>query len=200
MGKADIINKEREIGQQILLVKIIKSINRRNLSTGISFIDKDDIMEWASLSKGDVDKLINCCAALDDYRLSFDAAIQLELAHIFKWEENLVLYTFALFSRLGWLVATQFNLSELSNYCKNSANDVYIIYCERRPDNPVSTELTTPEAMERGILFFLKYFVEQIDYVNSNGFHWDVIKTMFGHEITEERVNQIRAFLELKKE
>ena len=73
MDRAE-IEKQRDIGKQLMLVDIIHCENDSARKGAFSFVSKDELAKWASMEKEELGRLINTCADLDPFNMACNVA------------------------------------------------------------------------------------------------------------------------------
>ena len=71
-------NEQRRIGQQIMLVRIIKAENTKTARTGFSYVDMDNLVIWSGFTKDEVRDIRDCCHYLSEYDISGKLIFQYE--------------------------------------------------------------------------------------------------------------------------
>ncbi len=65
---------QREIGKQLFLINILHYENDRARKGGYSFLSRDRLAAWASMTKEELDSFIDVCGSLDPYNMATEAA------------------------------------------------------------------------------------------------------------------------------
>lgn len=195
-GNASIIKEQREIGKQLFLVNILHYENDRVQEGGYSFLSRDTLAAWASMTKDELDHFIDACSALDPFNMAAEAAKKCCRNDTFKSEKGALCFVLSTYYRMGDLFATSLDIDKFEESCKKFSEYNYQRYCEKHKEYPVDEAYATPEVFEEAMRFYLKYFVALIKNILSEGYDWDVIISMTRKDITEERYHSlVRAFM-----
>ncbi len=190
MDKID-IEKQREIGKQLFLLNILHCENDKALKTGWSFLSRDKVASWASMTKEEVDHFIDLCAMLDPYNLDAEAARIICERDTYKSERNIYYFVLSTYYRMGDLVITSIEKDKFKQYCEKVSELNYQLFIKKYDDIPIDESYATSEVYEDMMSFFIQYFVAAIKEVISEGYDWDVIASMARVDITEERYKSL---------
>ena len=183
------IEKQREIGKQLFLVNILHYENDRVRKGAYSFLSRDDLAAWASMTKEELDSFIDVCGALDPYNMASAAAKEYCQKEPFKSEKSAYCFVLSTYYRMGDLFAATVDIDKFEDYCKIFSEYNYQTYSEKHEEYPVDESYYTPEIFENVMSFYIRYLVAIIKEVISEGYAWDVISSMTRAKISEERYN-----------
>lgn len=177
----EIVKRERLIGQQILLVRMIHVENER----GFSFISIGHIAEWMNMSKEEVSQYVDACSALDFNRVCFNAAMEFCEENYLLCDVIKKIYRIYGMSYLG-----------LKYYRKKSNLDPWIQKANKtyreKYDLENNCETVSNEILKEALDYFGKYYISTIIKVKKWGFEWDVIVEMLKNELSKEELLYLR--------
>ncbi len=189
--KKEEIEKQREIGKQLFLVNILHYENDRARKGGYSFLSRDNLAAWASMTKEELDRFIDVCGALDPYNMAAEAAKECCRKEPFKLEKDAYCFVLSTYYRMGDLFAATLDIDKFEEHCKKFSEYNYQTYSEKHEEYPVDESYSTPEIYEKVMSFYIRYLVAVIKEVISEGYAWDVISSMTRTDISEERYNNL---------
>lgn len=189
--KKEEIEKQREIGKQLFLVKILHYENDRVRNGGCSFLSIDNLAAWASMTKEELDSFIDVCRALDPYNVGTEAAKKCCRKEPFKSEEYAYCFVLSTYYRMGDLFAATLDIDKFDEYCKIFSEYNYQTYSEKYEEYPVDESYSTSEIYENVMSIYIRYLVAIIKKFISKGYAWDVISSMTRVDISEERYNSL---------
>ena len=193
------IKRQREIGKQLFLVNMVHCENDIGRKGGYSFLSRDDVATWASMTREEIDHFIAVCSTLDPYGIASEAARECCKETTFKSEKNAYCFVFSTYYRMGDLFSGFVKPDNFGVVCKGLSESNYQTYCEKHKNYPVDESYATSEVFEEAMTFYIKYYVEVIKEVVSEGYDWDVITAMTRTNISEERYHSLaNAFVELR--
>ncbi len=179
--------KQREIGKQLFLVNILHYENVKARRGGYSFLSKEKLAAWASMTQDELDHFIDACSALDPYNMASEAAKKCCRENTFKSDKEAYCFVLSTYYIMGDLFVTSLETDEFEGFCKKNSEYNYQRYCGKYKEYSVDESYATPEILEEAMKFFIKYYVSVISEVLSKGYDWDVITGMARLDITEER-------------
>ena len=185
------INIQRKIGKQLFLVNILHYENDQARKGGYSFLSRESLAAWASLSKEDLDRFIDVCGALDPYKMATEAARECCKEEPFNSEKGAFYFVLSTYYRMGDLFASTLDIDKFEDYCKKNSEYNYQTYSEKHEQYPVAKSYSTPETFEKVMRFYIRYLVTLIKEVIAEGYSWDVIASMARTDISEERYNNL---------
>lgn len=185
------IKRQREIGKQLFLVNILHSENDRVRKGGYSFIDRDELADWASISIDELNRFIDICACLDPTNMVINAADNYCENDTFKNKRNVRWFIVSTYYRMGALFTGSLLIDKFNECYKDMSEYNYERYCEIHEEKPVDELFATPEVFEEIMVFYIKYFLSAVKEVLSEGYDWDVVAAMTRTDISEERYNKL---------
>lgn len=189
--KKEEIEKQREIGKQLLLVNILHYENDRARKGGYSFLSRDNLAAWASMTKEELDRFIDVCGALDPYNMAAEAAKECCRKEPFKSEKDAYCFVLSTYYRMGDFFAATLDIDKFEEHCKKFSEYNYQTYSEKHEEYSVDESYSTPEIYEKVMSFYIRYLVAVIKEVIGEGYAWDVISSMTRTDISEERYNSL---------
>lgn len=189
--KREEIEKQREIGKQLFLVNILHYENDHVRKGGFSFLSRDDLAAWASMSREELDRFIEVCGTLDPYNMVADAAKECCRKEPFKSEKNAYCFVLSTYYRMGDLFVATLDIDKYEDHCRKFSEYNYQTYSEKHEEYPVAESYSTPKILEKAMSFYIRYLVAIIKDAISEGYSWDVILSMTRADISEERYNSL---------
>ncbi len=181
----DEIRKQREIGKQLLLVNILRAEEETAKNTGISFVTKEDIARWASMSINDVDSFLYACSKFEKDKMAAEAALAFGENSVTSQDHYLFDFLTYTYSMLENYLLNGYSHERLLEYCEKHVEENYERYNERRNRKAKET-FRTENTFERIVRNYLRYFVSAIKSEYEKGYDWDVISEMLWCDITWE--------------
>lgn len=183
----EIIERERLIGQQILLVRILHVENEK----GFSFVKVDDIAKWMDISKDEVEAHMWACRELDYSQICFSATVE------FCRDSRLV-FDVRFFCEVYGLAYLKFVLYKDESELKIWIKKIKERYWEKYQEKYGKVEISD-EKLEEAFEFFGKYYLNTIEEVRKCGFGWDVILEILEHEFRKEEILALSLMLNNRK-
>lgn len=180
------IQKQREIGKYLMLVDIILKENERH--SGYSFVSCDDLANWASVEKQEINNLLNCCSCFETYHHAFFSAndIKNKIPCIKTDNDNIFLIHTILNNRHIFIHDLIYN--EQDDFYTGMANTNYKIYCKFRAEShPVSCDFRKPDLYRLIFINYISYFCSLFNDVLSYGYDWDVVNKIANTTLSRER-------------
>ena len=179
------IMRQREIGKQQMLVKILHYENDRR---GHSFVSRDDLVGWTSMSEDELETFISFCSALDPYSIADETANNCRREEKFKNESESYIYILSACYRFGGLFASILDPDLLEEYVEEYAAVNYRIYKEKYGETyPVDKFMAAPDVFKHMMQSYIKCYLDNMDEALSAGYDWDVIAKMTRDNISEKR-------------
>ena len=185
------MEKQREIGKQILMARIIHCENEHAYRTGISHTSLEDIAMWTSKTKEEVEDFVDICAALDPFMMADYAARDCYDEAFFETKRNVYYYIRYIYQKSGCYLLGELNMTCFEEYCEIFNNLLYEQYNEKFKEFPVDESFATREPFELAMRFYLKYAIGLVKTVIAEGYDWDVISEMMDVAMTEERLKEL---------
>ena len=185
------IKKQREIGKQLFLINILHHENDKARKGGYSFLSRDNVATWASMTKDELDHFIDVCSALDPYNMAAEAAKGCCREDTFKSEKEAYCFVLSSYYRMGDLFAASLEVDKFEDNCRKISEHNYQTYCKNYKEYPVSEFYSTPKVLEEAMRFYINHLITVIKEVLSEGYDWDVITSMTRDNITEERYHSL---------
>lgn len=181
------IQKQREIGKQLLIVDILHYENDRARKGKFAFLSKDKLAAWTSMKEEELDIFINVCGCLDSFQLATDAAY--EYVYGEEYENGELPYHFVMYTylRFGKIVLRDLDLDTITDYYERTAEKNYRNYCEDWEKYPVNECFSKASAFEAMMKYYIRYFVKIVKAAMAYGFDWDVINAMLRFKLSQER-------------
>lgn len=183
----EIIERERLIGQQILLVRILHVENEK----GFSFVKVDDIAKWMDISKDEVEAHMWACRELDYSQICFSATVE------FCRDSRLV-FDVRFFCEVYGMTYLKFVLYKEESELKTWIKEIKERYKEKYQEKYGKVKISDEE-LEEAFEFFGKYYLNTIEEVRKCGFEWDVIVEILEHEFRKEEILALSSMLNNRK-
>ena len=195
MYKAD-LERQRETGKQLVLLNILhydEDLAQRN---GRSFVSRDNLAAWSAMSKDRFDHFMDLYRVLHPYNLPDEAAKKCCKEDPFKSEKDAWVFLLSTYYRMGNLFLLTLDIEKFEDYCREYSERNYQTYDVRHgADCPVSDSYAEPKLFEKAMKFYIRYLVDKIKEVLSEGYDWDVITGMMKTSLSKERfLNLATAF------
>lgn len=185
------IERQREIGKQLFLVKIIQCETDWGRRGGFSFIPRNKIISWTSMSKEELDHFISLCCMLDPENLSSEAASDCCKEDLFAREKNAFFFVLHTYHELGEVFTILMRSGKLEDICEALSERNYKEYSKRFAEWAVDESFAAPKILEAVMRIYLRHFVNTVKEVVAEGYDWDVIKAMMRVDINEERFEEL---------
>ncbi len=181
------MEKQRLIGKQLMIVDLIHEENNKVSKTGFSFVTMDHLQKWSGMEEDEVKKLANTCAYMDEFKLSCDAASDLECIKNKTVGSNAFMFYLSTYRRLGSTALIALNKEVMDDYCNHAAKINYEQYKENYPEYLVDEAMGSSEMLKVALEHYVRWFVKSCNKALDEGYDWDVVIRMAKTEISEER-------------
>lgn len=174
-------NMQQEIGQQIMIVRMVHDENNIVSKGGFSFLNTSKIAKWAQKSEEEMGEFLDAISALYELKICVDAAM--------KYAEGLSVDAFGFFlstfrmygyyyieNMLGIKQPFDPNFDRIKELAKINAKKIIdkgII---------VDEEIQSAERFEDSLQFYFKFYISRIAEVVDKGYDWDVVSEMLGED------------------
>ena len=178
--------KQRTIGEQLLLVKILNFERERSKRIGMTFVSKDTVSKWTSMSIEKVNDFAVSCESLGRQSMALDAAVEYDSGRFTNGSGEAYSLLYRIYKRYD---------DDLLRYCcYKSPVEYYENFTE--PGEVESEMLKTLElecdySKVLFLDFYLQYFVSTVNAVRSRGYYWDVVAGMLWCDITEKEFEML---------
>lgn len=173
------VEKQRKIGKQQMVVKIIKSENE----SVVSFVSKDEIAAWSDMTKAEIELIMDYCKRLDNRKLAVNAAREYEFGNSGDGEVNSYAYLLHLFSWFGRNILKESVRDIIMKNIGLIANANYDMFHDDWENIQICDEMRTAEFAKTAMEYYIRFTVKTIREAFSEGYDWDVIKEMLGTDI-----------------
>lgn len=193
----DEIKKQRTIGRQIMLVKIVQQQMRMASNIGMATIPKETLAEWAEMTPEELDTFVDFCINLDAENMARDAAYALlDKDHILTGE-NHWLFAVRIYREYGQFFRNVTEYSGFRALSETACELGYESYMKVNKDiYPVDEAVTEPKRFEAMMFSYLKYYVSSVNKAIEQGYDWDVIKEMMNlKDYPRERIAGIEELI-----
>ena len=163
------IQKQRLIGQQILVVRMMKEAEDKVTRGGFSFLRLEEIAKWMGCTLDDVVRLRDMMTKLDSFHLAAKASEQ--------YTESSNEYGFYLltFRTLG----TRYIEKVLHHSTIDFAEMMELNRAKiKESDLAIEEGIQTEKGLSDALQFFFAYFMDSIRTAKQDGYDWAVIKEM----------------------
>jgi len=181
------IGKQRLIGKQLMIVDLLHEENDKGSRTGFSFVTTDHLHKWSGMEEDEVKKLVNTCAYMDEFKLSCDAASDLERIKNKTVGSNAFMFYLSTYRRLGSTALIALNKEIMEDYCNHAAKINYEQYKENYPEYLVDETMGSSEMLKVALEHYVRWFVKCCNNALAEGYDWDVVIRMAKMEISKER-------------
>lgn len=171
--------KQREIGQQIMIVRMVHDISEKALKSGVSFINRSEVAKWTHKSKEEIDLFLEDIASLHELNICADAAS--------KYANNLsgdAQAFFALtFKKHGYLfIESILNSKESGDSYLDRMENLAKINAKNIIDKEINVddEIMSAARLEDSLKFYFSFYIGRIIDIVNKGYDWDVINEMLG--------------------
>ena len=188
------IEKQREIGKQLLIVDIIHYENDHVAKGGVSFVSRDQMTGWTSMDEKELTKIGDTCARLDGFNLASSAAWKYCGG---EYEKNAYMFALSTYRRLGYVMVEVLDIEIFPDFFRKSARGNYEEYCKKHEDFPVGEEFADVTVFEQIMRHYLEFFVNSVVEAMDSNYDWDVIKRMLRSTISEERFELLRDYVKM---
>ena len=191
MDRAE-IEKQREIGKQLMLVDIIHCENDSVKKGAFSFVSKDELAKWASMKKEELGRLVNACADLDPFNMACNVAHECaNYNEEYKQDKNVYSFMLSSFLRQGEIILQDIGIDEISAYCERKAKANYESYQKKMEEFPVDEKYSEGSTLEDIMTLYIRHFIKTVKEAVSQGYDWDVINRMLRFDISQERFQEL---------
>ena len=191
MDRAE-IEKQREIGKQLMLVDIIHYENDSVMKGSFSSVSKDELAKWASVEKEELGRLVNTCADLDPFNMACNVAHECaSYNEEYKKDKNAYSFMLHSFLRHGEMILLVIGHVEISAYCEGNAKANYESYQKKMEEFPVDEKYSKGSTLEGIMTLYIQHFIKTVKDAVSQGYDWDVINRMLRFDISQERFQEL---------
>ena len=190
MNEEEVI-KQRRIGMQQMLVRIIHDENDRAARGGFSFVSTDKLVKWSDMTKEEIDGFIETCANLDPRMLARRAAREYESSEECVHEKETWTYAYWIYNNYGDLFWRKTDIDIIRSLCEELSSYCYKQYCKSLSDYPVSDAFANPEVFKSMMLIYMRAFVKNVRQAVNDGYAWDVIKEMLWYKASYDIFKQV---------
>ena len=185
MDISEDIKLQREIGKQLLLVSILKSEAERAKRIGITSIQKEDVEEWTSMSKDEVDDFCYTCQSLLKEEMAMMAAGEYRRTGIYIGEKDRFLYAYYTYVNLEPDFLKGYSEHLLDEYCKANAKANYESFAKHKGYS-LEKRIKPEYDFRKMLVVYLEYFISTVSEALSHGYDWDVVSQMIWCDLTFE--------------
>lgn len=169
--------KQREIGQQITIIRIVHGENDKVSRGGFSLLSRSEIAKWARKSEEEIEYFLNDIAALDEFNICVDAALE----YARKLPADAYGFFLATFRKHGYLYMESM-LGKKKDYdpYSDGMDDLASINAKNIIDKGLNVDEETQSTarFEDSLKFYFKFYISRIKDVISAGYDWDVVCEM----------------------
>ena len=187
MYSDNVIERQRKIGKQLMLVNIIHVENDKEIR-GFwgNRMTTDDLSMWSLIERDEIIDLIDATHCLYDNLLAQDFSYEL-LSSNDDYSSDCLIYLEETMLNHGNMVLKNYGKEFISEYSIKEAEKNYFNYKKKYPGVPVKKEYATPQRFRRILEYYVKSIIHTIEEVVSEGYDWAVIKEMLRCDLTEEK-------------
>lgn len=182
------IERQRNIGKQMLLVDILHAENENARNGGFCFVSKDDMANWASMEKDEFKEFFDVCSWLSRYPLADDVAGGCSRREEYKSDINAYAFIRYTYLHMGDPVLIIQNMipNATETYSEVNAEEHYKSYMEKYKAFPVQDRYSSAEVLADILQFYLDNFIERAKEALDKGYDWDVICRMRELKISQD--------------
>ena len=193
----DTLEKQRQIGKQLLLVRLFKSEGERERKIGLrSSISFEEISNWASMDIDEVKLLADTWSRFESMNLFESAAMNFVYYSDNKIDEKDAIvfdFVFTSYKQNGMKFIKEIKPNLASDEWKKMSRMNYKQYESKRSRVVINEIMTSTEFYKKMMIHCMFYYVEAIRKALQNGFDWDVIREMSEVDISKERYNELES-------
>lgn len=173
--------RQREIGQQIIIIRIIHDENDKVSRGGFSFLDRSEIAKWAQKSEEELEYFLDDIAVLDEFNICVDAALE----YASGLPADAYGFFLSTFRKHGYLyIESLLNKEKTYNPYAEGIEDLACINARKIIDKGLHVDEETQSAsrFEDSLKFYFKFYIDRIVDVVCEGYDWDVVCEMLGED------------------
>jgi len=187
MYSDNVIERQRKIGKQLMLVNIIHVENDNEIrGWWTNRMTTDDLSKWSLIEKDEITDLIEATHCLYEYLLARDFSIEL-LTGDRNYFSDCLIYLEETMLNHGNKVLLNYDKEFITEYSIKEAEKNYYNFQKEYPEEPVKKEHATPQIFREILEYYVENTVHTIEEVVSEGYDWAVIKEMLGCDLTEKK-------------
>jgi len=184
------INAQREIGKQILLMRILKSEDERVQRTGVNSVTKEDVIGWTLMSREKVDELCRAYRTLRKSDLAMMAAVEYKNSFAIEIEKETFYYVYNSYNNLDDHFLDNYSPQFLDEFCRINAELNYATYVDSWHSLP-REDLNHEDFFRKIIDNYLRCLVTEVEGLRSKGYDWDVISEMIWCGISRDNYDAL---------
>lgn len=173
--------KQREIGQQIMIIRMVRDENDNVLRGGFSFLERSKIARWAKKSEEELENFLNDIAALYELNICVDATLE----YAKKLSEDAHYFFFLTFRKHGYLyVKSMIEKKKFYDSYSDGIKELASINAKNNIDKGlrVDEEIQSATRFEDSLKFYFEFYINRIIDVVNEGYDWDVVCEMLGED------------------
>lgn len=181
MNDKEELIKQREIGQQIIIIRIIHDENDKVSRGGFSLLDRSEIAKWAQKSEEELEFFLNDIAALDEFNICVDAALE----YASGLPADAYGFFLSTFRKHGYLYIESLLRKEKSyNPYAEGIEDLACINAKKIIDKGlhVDEDIQSVARFEDSLKYYFNFYIGRIKDVVCEGYDWDVVCEMLGED------------------
>ena len=193
MYSDNLIERQRKIGKQLMLVNMIHVENEKELNGQfVSQLPIETLSEWSLMDEDEIDELIEATHCLYEQLLVQDFVYELSSCNRDHHVDHRIFLEDTILDH-GSKVLSNYNEVYITDYSIREAKTNYYKLQNKYAKINVSKEFATPQRFRETLEHYVKYVVHLIGEVVSKGYDWAVIKEMLGYDLTEEKYEELVA-------
>ena len=177
VNKEELI-KQREIGQQIMVIRMVHEENEKVSRGGFSFLSRNKIAKWAQKSEEELENFLNDIAVLDEFNICRDAA----WAYANELPNDAYWFFLSTFRKHGYFyIESTLGIKKSYDPYSEGMKDLASINARNIIDINglyVDEEIQSAARFEDSLKFYFKFYINRIEEVVSKGYDWDVVCEM----------------------
>lgn len=183
--------KEQKIGQQIMAVRMIQRENSKVSKGGVSFLNKEQLVNAMNVPKEEVDALILLCKRLDMQDIRFRVT-----GALYKVEAEFG-YIYDAITCFGALFMKTLINKDASSFEFSKMENVFWDIYRKREGLDDSDRERFSALFEKSLKYYAKTYIQEILAVYEEGIDCEVIAEIvklevFGEAITEDLIQKLQ--------
>ncbi len=177
------IDKQRNIGKQIMMAKVVKTEKEEAERTGLSLLRIDRLAEWTSMSEDEVKEFIKTCKSLEKREMAYEAACRFNNNAVISPNMDMLSFPIFTYSQVENELLRGYSPEQLLRYCDDYVKENSALFsekCGRQVDDYFSIE-----SFKLLLENYLKYFTSTVNAICNKGYDWDVISEMLWCDISK---------------
>ncbi len=191
MYSDNLLERQRKIGKQLMMVNIIHVRNDREIrGCWPGLLSIDDLSEWSLIERDEIGDLVEATNCLYDSLMARDFSWELYSGSN-DYKGNCLIFLKETMLNHGNNVLPNYDNEYITEYSIREADKNYIDYLRKYPGATDKKEYATPTMFRKILEYYVKNTVHSIGEVVADGYDWAVIKEMLRCDLTEEKYKEL---------